>query len=250
MRLENKVALVTGGGRGIGRAIALGLAKEGADVAISYVSHPDEAAETVAAIQGLGRQALAVRADSRVKADVDNLVAETVRTFDRLNILVNNSGVTSFTPFLEVTEEEYDRVVDTNMKGYFLVGQAVARQMVKQGGGKIVNIVSEAQQKALPNLSHYCASKGGAWMLSRGMALDLAKDKINVNIVAPGPTITDMNRERLKQPGEVEKRVTRIPWGRMGNPEDMVGAVVYLASAEAENVTGACIAVDGGTTIV
>lgn len=250
MRLENKVALVTGGGRGIGRAIALGLAKEGADVAISYVSHPDEAAETVAAIQALGRQALAVRADSRVKADVDNLVAETVRTFDRLNILVNNSGVTSFTPFLEVTEEEYDRVVDTNMKGYFLVGQAVARQMVKQGGGKIVNIVSEAQQKALPNLSHYCASKGGAWMLSRGMALDLAKDKINVNIVAPGPTITDMNRERLKQPGEVEKRITRIPWGRMGNPEDMVGAVVYLASAEAENVTGACIAVDGGTTIV
>jgi NAD(P)-dependent dehydrogenase (short-subunit alcohol dehydrogenase family) len=250
MRLENKVALVTGGGRGIGRAIALGLAKEGADVAISYVSHPDEAAETVAAIEALGRQGLAVRADSRVKADVDNLVAETVRTFNRLDILVNNSGVASFTPFLEVTEEEYDRVVDTNMKGYFLVGQAAARQMVEQGGGKIVNIVSEAQQKALPNLAHYCASKGGALMLSRGMALDLAKYKINVNIVAPGPTITDMNRERLKVPGEVEKRIVRIPWGRMGNPEDMVGAVVYLVSAEAENVTGACIAVDGGTTIV
>lgn len=250
MRLENKVALVTGGGRGIGRAIALGLAREGADVAISYVQHPDQAAETVAAIESLGRRGLAVRADSRAKAGVDNLVAETLHAFDRIDILVNNSGVISFTPFLELTEEEYDRVVDTNMKGYFLVGQAVAKQMVKQGRGKIVNIVSEAQQKALPSLSHYCASKGGAWMLSRGMALDLAKYKINVNIVAPGPTITDLNRERLKIPGEIEKRIARIPWGRMGNPEDVVGAVVYLVSDEAENVTGACIAVDGGTTIV
>jgi glucose 1-dehydrogenase len=249
MRLENKVALVTGGSRGIGRAIALGLAREGADVAISFVSHPEAAEEVVTEISNLGREALAVRASSAVKVEVDNLIAEVLERFGRLDILVNNAGVTTFVPFLELDEAEYDRVVNTNMKGYFLVGQAAAREMAKAGGGKIVNIVSEAQQKALPGLTHYCASKGGAWMLSRGMALELAKDKVNVNIVAPGPTITDLNRARLQQPGELEKRLARIPWGRMGNPEDMVGAVVYLCSDQAQNVTGACIAVDGGTTI-
>ncbi|MHB1133921.1 MAG: SDR family NAD(P)-dependent oxidoreductase [Chloroflexota bacterium] len=249
MRLEDKVVLVTGGARGIGRAIALGLAAEGADVAISYVRHPEAATGVVAAVEELGRQGLAVRADSAEKADVDNLVAEVIATFGRIDVLVNNAGVTTFAPFLEVTPEEFERVHAINTRGYFLVGQAVARQMVQQGGGRIINIVSEAQQKPLPGLSHYCASKAGAWMLSRCMALELAPHKINVNIVAPGPTVTDMNRARLAQPGELEKRLARIPWGRMGQPEDMIGAVAYLASDAAENVTGASISVDGGTTI-
>ena len=249
MRLANKVALVTGGGRGIGHAIALGLAREGADVAVNYVRHAEAAAATVAQIRELGRRGLAVQADTGVRAEVERMVAEVIDAFGRIDILVNNAGVGGFVPFLEVTEADLDKVINTNLKGVFFVGQAVARHMVQQGRGKIINITSEAQQKALPLLTHYCASKAGAYMLSRGMALELAPYKINVNMIAPGPTRTDMNRERLQDPAEVEKRVRRIPLGRMGEPEDLVGAAVFLASDEANHVTGAVIAVDGGAVI-
>lgn len=249
MRLANRTALVTGASRGIGRAIAIGLAREGADVAVNFVSRRDAAEDTVASIKALGRRAIAVQANTAVKAEVERMVAQVLDAFGRIDILVNNAGTISFKPFLELEESEWDRVLSTNTKGYFLVGQAVAREMAKQGRGKIINIVSEAQQKALPNVAHYCASKGGAYMLSRCMALELAKHRINVNIIAPGPTVTDFNREIIKDPAELAKRVQRIPWGRMGQPEDVVGAAVFLASDEADHVTGAVIAVDGGATV-
>ncbi|MDA8218098.1 MAG: 3-oxoacyl-ACP reductase FabG [Dehalococcoidales bacterium] len=249
MRLKDRVALVTGGSRGMGQAIALGFAREGADVAVNYVSNAAGAEQTVARIKELGRRAIAVRVDTRVTAEVDAMVAQVIAAFGRIDILVNDAGVLTRAPFMEISEEEYDRVVDTNMKGYFLVGQAVAREMIKQGKGKIINVVSEAQQKALPGLAHYGASKGGAYMLSHGMALDLAPHKINVNIIAPGPTLTDMTRQRMADPANLATTLQRIPWGRVGRPEDVVGAAVYLASDEAENVTGATIAVDGGSTL-
>lgn len=250
MRLANRVALITGASRGIGRAIALGMAREGADVAVNYVSRPKEAGEVVAEIEKLGRKAIAVRADTSVKDEVDKMVAEVVSAFGRIDILVNNAGLLTVKPFLELTEEEWDRVNDVDAKGYFLVGQAVARQMVKQGKGKIINICSEAQQRALPGLAHYCAAKGAALMLSRAMALELAPYKINVNVIAPGSTRTDINRDRLAIPEQLQLRLKRIPWGRIGEPEDMVGAAVYLASDEADMVVGTTIFVDGGANIV
>ncbi|MHB1414136.1 MAG: SDR family NAD(P)-dependent oxidoreductase [Chloroflexota bacterium] len=249
MRLKDRVALVTGGSRGMGQAIALGFAREGADVAVNYVSNVAAAEETVARIKELGRRAIAVKANTSVKAEVDAMVAQVIAAFGHIDILVNNAGVLTRAPFVEISEEDYDRVVNTNMKGYFLVGQAVAREMIRQGKGKIINVVSEAQEKALPGLAHYGASKGGAHMLSQGMALDLAPHKINVNIIAPGPTLTDMNRKRMEDPANLPVLLQRIPWGRLGRPEDVVGAAVYLASDEAENVTGATIAVNGGTTL-
>lgn len=249
MKLKDRIALVTGGSRSIGRAIAIGLAREGAHVAVNYVRHKEAAAETVDQIRSLGRRALAVQADTSVRAEVERMVSQTLAEFGRIDILVNNAGALTMKPFLDLTEEEWDSIVSTNLKGYFLVSQSVAREMVKRGRGKIINVTSEAQQKALPNLAHYCASKAGAYMLSRTMALELARYHINVNIIAPGPTLTDLNRERYRDPAVLERRVAGIPLGRMGNPEDIVGAAVYLASDDADHVTGAVIAVDGGTTI-
>jgi NAD(P)-dependent dehydrogenase (short-subunit alcohol dehydrogenase family) len=233
----------------MGRAIALGFAREGADVAVNYVRNQKAALDTVAQITELGRRAVVVQADTSRKPEVDRMVAEVLFTFGRIDILVNNAGVLSFSPFLELTEADWDMVMGINGKGYFLVGQAVAREMVRQGKGKIINIISEAHQRAFPNIAHYIAAKSAAYMLSRAMALELASHKINVNMISPGPTWTDMHGERYKDPAELAKRLVRIPWGRIGKAEDVVAPAIYLASDAAENVTGACIAVDGGTTL-
>jgi NAD(P)-dependent dehydrogenase (short-subunit alcohol dehydrogenase family) len=249
LQLLGKTALVTGASRGIGRAIAVALAKDGADVAVNYVRDAGGAEETVAAVEAAGRRSLLVQADVTRRQQVEAMVARVLQHFGRIDILVCNAGVLTRTPFLELTDEQWEKVVSTNLTGPFLVGQAAARQMVKQGGGKIINVTSEVAERALPNLSHYCASKGGLRQLTKAMAIELAPYGISVNAVAPGTTETDINRDRLALPEERKLRLTRVPIGRFNQPENVAAAVVFLASSGSDTMVGATVAVDGGSTV-
>ena len=251
MRLKSKRALVTGGSRGIGRAVAVGLAREGADVAVNYRRGRADARSAVREIEQLGRRAVAVQGSTSSRSDVERLVAEGHDLLGGLDILVNNAGILKRTPFLEIGEEEWDAILDVNLKGYFLVGQAVARRMVAAGTpGAIVNVSSAGQAVAGPNLAHYCVSKAGVEMLTKEMALELAPHNVRVNAVAPGLIETDINRADIAQDAFREGRLARIPLGLIGAPEDVVGAVVFLASNdEARLMTGASVFVDGGQTI-
>ncbi|MXX56913.1 MAG: 3-oxoacyl-ACP reductase FabG [Gemmatimonadetes bacterium] len=251
MRLEGKRALVTGGSRGIGRAIALGLAREGADVAVNYRNSRGDAGSAVREIEQMGRRTVAVQGSTSSRPDVERFVAEADDFLGGLDILVNNAGILKRTPFLEIGEEEWDAILDVNLKGYFLVGQAVARRMVATGTrGAIVNVSSAGQAVAGPNLAHYCVSKAGVGMLTKEMALELASHNIRVNAVAPGLIETDINRADIAQDAFREGRLARIPLGLIGAPADVVGAVVFLAAnEEARLMTGASVFVDGGQTI-
>ncbi|MHB1319461.1 MAG: SDR family NAD(P)-dependent oxidoreductase [Anaerolineae bacterium] len=250
MRLEGKKAIVTGGSRSIGRAISLGLAREGADVAVVYEQHAAEAQSVAREIEQLGRQAITVQCDVADAAQVEAMVREVVAAFGRVDVLMGNAGVLGRKPFLELTEELWDRVLDVDLKGPFLVGQAVARQMVAQGGGGAIIFTSSVSASvAAKELTHYQAAKAGVTMLTRGMALELAEYGIRVNCIEPGLFETDMTRARLSLPGMREQRLSRIPLGRIGRPEDLVGAVVYLASDEASFTSGVALRVDGAATV-
>ncbi len=251
MRLAGRRALVTGGSRSIGRAIAIGLAREGADVAVNYRSDREAAERTAAEIRALGRRAVVVRGDTSAKADVNRFVGEAIAALGGIDLLVNNAGVLVRTPFLEIDEREWDWILDTNLKGYFLVGQAVARHMVERKiEGAIVNTSSAGQEVAAPNLTHYCVSKAGIGMLTKQMALELAPYRIRVNAICPGLIETDLNRKDIADPEFRARRLARIPLKAIGVPEDVVGAVVFLASSEeARLVTGASLFIDGGQTI-
>ena len=251
MRLEGKRALVTGGSRSIGRGIAVGLAREGADVAVGYRKSPGDAGNAVREIEALGRRASAVQGSTDSQTDVARLVAEAHGFLGGLDILVNNAGVLKRTPLLEIGEEEWDAIQNVNLKGYFLVGQAAARRMIEDGTpGAIVNVSSAGQAVAAPNLTHYCVSKAGVEMLTKQMALELAPHRIRVNAIAPGLIETDMNRADIAEADFRTRRLARIPLGVIGVPEDLVGAVVYLASNdEARLVTGASLFIDAGQTI-
>jgi NAD(P)-dependent dehydrogenase (short-subunit alcohol dehydrogenase family) len=249
MRLQDKKALVTGGGRGIGREIALARAREGADVAVNYVRDTDAAESIVAEIRALGRRATVVQGDTSRAADVARLVTESVDALGHLDVLVNNAAVLSRVPFLELAEEEWDRTLDIGLKGYFLVGQAVARHMVTRGRGSIVNISSINQTRAWPNLCAYSVAKSGVGMLTQCMALELGVHGIRVNAIAAGTVVTERNREFYAQPENRAPREARIPLGRIGHPRELTGMVVYLASDEASYTTGAALFVDGGFSI-
>lgn len=250
MKLQGSIALVTGGGRGNGRAIALGLAREGADLAIGYVND-EAAARTVAAeVTALGRRAIVIGGDTAESQTATRLVAETVAAFERIDVLVNNAGILRRTPFLEIGAEEWDQILDTNLKGAFLIGQAVARQMVSQGTeGKIINISSLNQFNAGLNVAHYAVSKAGVGMLTKAMALELAPYGIRVNAIAPGLIETDMNRHDIARDDFREGRLARIPLKLIGRPDDLVGIAVLLASDDARLITGATFSVDGGAGI-
>jgi NAD(P)-dependent dehydrogenase (short-subunit alcohol dehydrogenase family) len=242
---------VTGGGRGIGRAIVLGLARSGADVAVIYRQGADAAQATVAEAQALGVRALALQADTSDGAAVRAVVDRVVSEFGGIEILVNNAGVLSRVPFLELAEEEWRRVVGTNLDGTFLMGQAVARQMVAAGvRGAIVNITSVNQTTVAPNLAHYVVSKAAAHALTRQMAFELAPYGIRVNSVAPGLTETDINRNDLADPAFREMRLGRIPMHSMAEPDDHANAVLFLVSDAARSVTGEFISADGGSTLI
>jgi 3-oxoacyl-[acyl-carrier protein] reductase len=242
--LAGRAALVTGGATGIGRVIARFLAREGCRVAINYIGAPDQADAAVAEVRELGQEAIALPADVRHADEVNRMVDGTLDAFGRLDVLVNNAAVQTEGAFLDVTEEDWDRVIDTNLKGTFLCTQAAARAMVKSGGGSIVNIGSGCNYVPFPTLVPYTASKGGIEMLTKVASLSLAPHQIRVNCVAPGAILVERTRHELPDYAGQFARIT--PMGRVGLPEDVAGAVVFLASDASRFVTGQTIAVDGG----
>ena len=241
--LEGKTALVTGAGRGIGRGIALELARSGCDVAVNDLDLA-EAQATVGVITSLGRAALAVPADVGMAASVDGMFDAVLHRFPRLDILVNNAGVQTWKPLLEVEEEEWDRVIRTNLKGCFLCTQRAARHMKEAGGGRIINIGSGSNKVAFPQLAAYTASKGGIEMFTKVAAVELGSSGITVNCVAPGAVLVERTRQELPDYAGTFARFT--PLGRVGEPEDIGRAVAFLAGSEADFITGQTIWVDGG----
>jgi L-rhamnose 1-dehydrogenase len=249
--LRGRRAIVTGGGRGIGRAIVLGLARSGADVAIIYHQGAEAAEATATEARALGVRALALQADASNGTAVNDVVDRVVSELGGIEILVNNAGVLSRVPFLDLAEEEWRRIVGTNLDGTFLMGQAVARKMVAAGvRGAIVNITSVNQTTVAPNLAHYVVSKAAAHALTRQMAFELAPYGIRVNAVAPGLTETDINRKDLADPAFREMRLGRIPMHAMAEPDDHANAVLFLVSDAARSVTGEFISADGGSTLI
>jgi len=242
--LAGRSALVTGGGRGIGREIALELARAGARVALNYYSEPERAEATVRELASLGAEAFAVGGDVGIAADVHRMMAAVSTRFGRLDVLVNNAGIQTWTPFLDVTEDEWDRVIRTNLKGCFLCTQAAARLMKAQGAGSIVNIGSGCNKVPFPGLAAYTASKGGIEMLTRVAAVELAAHRIRVNCVAPGAIEIERTRREMDDYAATWGAIT--PLGRVGLPEDVARVVRFLASDDSGFVTGQTLWVDGG----
>jgi NAD(P)-dependent dehydrogenase (short-subunit alcohol dehydrogenase family) len=242
--LEGRTALVTGASKGVGKGIALGLARQGCDVAVNYNSDAAGARAVVAEILEMGRQAFPVQADVGLSAQVDRMFAEVLARFPRLDILVNNAGVQTWKPLLELEEREWDRVLNTNLKGTFLCTQRAARHMKERGGGRIVNIGSGSNKVPFPNLADYTASKGGIEMLTRVAAVELGQYGITVNCAAPGAI--EIERTKLEA-GDYAGTWSRLtPLGRIGTPADVAEVVVFLAGDGARFVTGQTIWVDGG----
>jgi len=243
MRFSGKVALVTGSAMGIGKEIASRLAKEGASVVLFDIS--DKVFETAEELKKLGAKVLAFKGDVTKKNDVEKAVVETVEKFGKIDILVNNAGIYPFKPFLEITEEDWDKVMNVNVKGAFYFTKAVAPIMVKNKYGRIINISSIAAIVGFPSLTHYCASKAALVGFTKALALELAPYNITVNAVAPGPIETPGTKSAGST---IESIVKAIPVGRMGLPSDVAAVVAFLASDEASFITGALIVVDGGYT--
>jgi len=247
MRLEGKTALVTGAGSGIGKCISETYAREGARVAV--VDLNADAAK--AAARSIGNTAIALRCDVTKKDDVDSAVAETLSAFGKLDVLVNNAGATHVNkPMLEIGEEEFDRIYAVNVKGVFLGCQAVVPHFRKAGGGVIINIGSTAGLRPRPGLSAYNATKGAVHILTKTLAVELAPDHIRVCAIAPVATDTPLLPSFLgPAPGQREKFIATVPLGRLAKPEDIANAALFLASADAQFVTGNIVEVDGGRTI-
>ena len=248
MRLINKVSLVTGAGKGMGRSIALTLANEGSCVVINDINF-DDANAVAKEIIDCGGKSISIKADVSQSREIKSMVMESIKNFGRIDILVNNAGIQTIIPFLELSEEDWQRVIDVNLKGTFLCSQIVAKEMVKQGKGKIVNISSIHQSIPRFNKIHYDVSKAGIAMLTKDMALELSKYKINVNSVAPGAIMTPMNKDIIESQVKIAEIESKIPWKRMGKPEEVAQAVLYLVSDESDYVTGSTINVDGGSSL-
>ena len=246
--LKNKIAIVTGARRGMGRAHALALARAGAKVVVADISQ-EECEKVVQEIKKNKGEAIAVKCDVTRKEEIDQMIQAAVKEWGRLDIFVNNAGICQFKPFLEMTEKEWDLTISVNLKGYFLCAQAAAKEMQKQKSGAIVNIASVAMGQVgvgFPNLAHYCASKGGIVGMSEAMAIELAPYNIRVNVVSPGAIDTPMIDPVRQDKAAMEGILGRVPLHRVGKPEEVANAVVFLASDDSSYMTGSVVVVDGG----
>jgi 3-oxoacyl-[acyl-carrier protein] reductase len=242
--LTGKVAIVTGGSRGIGRAVSLRLARAGADVAVVFAGNREKAEAVVGEIQEMGRRSVAIQADVSQAEQVDAMVKQVVEAFGRIDILVNNAGITRDNLLLRLKEEDWDAVLSTNLKGVFLCTKAVTRQMMKQRFGRIINISSVVGLIGNPGQANYVAAKAGVIGLTKTAARELASRGITVNAVAPGFIETDMTAVLGEETRE--QMLGQIPLGRFGSAEDVAGAVAFLASDDAAYITGQTLNVDGG----
>lgn len=242
MSLKGKVAVVTGGGSGIGRAIALQLAKDGASVSV-WDLNADSAEETASLITAEGGTAIGLAVDASSKTAIEAGAQQTREAFGPVTVLVNNAGVSSFIPLLELTEEVWDRTINVNLKGVFLCCQTMVPDMLAVGWGRIINITSSSVQTGAPNMAHYVSSKGGVLGLTRALAIELADKNITVNNVPPGFIDTPMLRA---SPIDVDKYAAAMPMKRAGKPEDIAAACSYLASEAANYITGQTIGANGG----
>jgi 2-deoxy-D-gluconate 3-dehydrogenase len=244
--LSGRVALVTGGGRGIGYGIAMGLARAGADVCIASrdVDCCEGAADEIAS---LGRRSLALRVDVGDVEQVEDVVAATLQALGRIDILVNNAGIIEPVPLTEMTDAQWDRTIDIDLSGVFYCSRAVVRHMRERGGGgKIINIGSMASFRGMGRNASYCAAKGGVDLFTKALAVELAPDGIRVNAIAPGLTDTDIQGDSLKDPERRRVAASRIPMNRIMGPENFAGVAVFLASDASDMITGHTIPVDGG----
>jgi glucose 1-dehydrogenase len=247
MTLKNKVAIVTGGNSGIGQAIVLELAKLGANIVIDYVAHPEATEALEQQVAKLGDQSIGVDADVSKLADLQKLIDAAVRTFGRLDIMVNNAGIESRTSVLDTTEDQYDKVLAINLKSAFFGTQLAAKQMIKQGsGGHIINISSVHEDWPMPGNTAYCLSKGGVRMLTRTAGIELAHHNILVVGVGPGAVATPINLSTMKDPAKLAQLDAAIPLGRMARPEEVADVVGFLAGDSASYLTATTIFADGG----
>lgn len=246
MRLKDKIALVTGSSRGVGRAVALAFAQEGANVVVNYSANETAANEVVEAIQSLGRKAIAVRADVAQHSDAEHLVLTAIETFGRLDILVNNAGFTRPAMLLKMTEDQWDQVVDIHLKGAFLCAQAAGRQMKEQNTGKIINVTSVAGLVGTVGQVNYSAAKGGIVSMTKSIARELARYNVCANVICLGIVATDMTEKIRTDEKLKEIYMNRILLKRFAESEDIAPAFVFLASDESNYITGQLLCVDGG----
>jgi glucose 1-dehydrogenase len=247
MSLQGKVAIVTGGNSGIGKAIVLELARQTAKVVIDYVCHPEATEALERQVAALGDQAVGVQADVSKVADLQKLVNTAVQRFGRLDVMVNNAGVETRTSVLDTTEEQYEKVLAINLKSAFFGTQLAARQMIKQGGGgRIINITSIHEDWPMPGNTPYCLSKGGIRMLTRTAGVELAPHNILVVGIAPGAVATPINLSTMKDPALMNKLNAAIPLGRMARPEEIASVVTFLAGDGASYITATTLITDGG----
>jgi glucose 1-dehydrogenase len=249
MRLKEKVALITGANSGIGRGIATRFAAEGAHVAVNYLPGGNRTADAEAEVAAFETASLAVPGDVSKRDDVEKMVQTIVAKFGRIDIVINNAGIEINKPFLQITDDEWNRVLGVNLFGSYLVSQVAARQMVAQKQpGKLIFISSVHEDIPFPGYTAYCASKGAIRMMMRNLAMEFAQYKINVNNIAPGAIATPINQSVLNDPVATANALSEIPWGRFGTPEDVASVALFLASAESDYVTGSTYYVDGGLT--
>jgi len=247
MKLENKVAIVTGAATGIGQAIGVAFAAAGAAVVVDYVGGPDAPADTLRRISAAGGRAVSFAADVSNPEHVSSLVQKAVDVFGRLDILVNNAGIEKKAAFVDFPLSEWHKIMDVNLTGPFLCSQAAARQMMAQGqGGRIINISSVHEDLPMPTNAPYCAAKGGLRMLMRTIAVELAPHQITVNNIGPGATFTPIDKEVEEDPKLNEQILAGIPLHRWGRPEEVAQLAVFLASDAAAYVTGSTYFIDGG----
>lgn len=247
MKLANKVVLVTGSSQGIGQAIAIRLAGEGADVIVAGRVDDERLQKSVELVREKGRRVGVVAGDISQAATCQHMIDEGIKQMGRIDILVNNAGVEKHAAFWDITEEHFDQTLGVNLKGAFFTTQAFVRHRCDDGNnGKVINISSVHEELPFPNFTSYCASKGGLKMMMRNLAVELAPLGITINNIAPGAISTPMNANLLNNPVQLKALLNNIPLGRMGKPEDVAGMAAFLASADADYVTGSTFYVDGG----